>query len=140
MIPAHATTMVSEFKAAYKEAKAGVKEFMTQTSAPAEFEITIKGSVGVDNLFHPGDVVYCGSKLNMKAVVYTLPKIGDVIPATDLIGEYDAHVKVREILDDYPPRPAHLQAACDTHHDELFLVSLMTVLYLPKRVNTSWKL
>ncbi|MDC8910524.1 DUF5417 domain-containing protein [Citrobacter freundii] len=111
---------VDQFKAAYKEAKAGVKEFMAQPVAPAEFEITIKGSVGVDNLFHPGDVVYCGSKLHMKAVVTTLPKIGDVIPATDLMGEYDARVKVREILNDCPPRPAHLQAARDAHHNELF--------------------
>lgn len=111
---------VDQFKAAYKEAKAGVKEFMAKPVAPAEFEITIKGSVGVDNLFHPGDVVYCGSKLHMKAVVTTLPKIGDVIPATDLIGEYDARVKVREILNDCPPRPAHLQAARDAHHNELF--------------------
>lgn len=111
---------VDQFKAAYKEAKAGVKEFMTKPVAPAEFEITIKGSVGVDNLFHPGDVVYCGSKLHMKAVVTTLPKIGDVIPATDLMGEYDARVKVREILNDCPPRPAHLQAARDAHHNELF--------------------
>lgn len=111
---------VDQFKAAYKEAKAGVKEFMAQPVAPAEFEITIKGSVGVDNLFHPGDVVYCGSKLHMKAVVTTLPKIGDVIPATDLMGEYDTRVKVREILNDCPPRPAHLQAARDAHHNELF--------------------
>lgn len=111
---------VDQFKAAYKEAKAGVKEFMAKPVAPAEFEITIKGSVGVDNLFHPGDVVYCGSKLHMKAVVTTLPKIGDVIPATDLMGEYDARVKVREILNDCPPRPAHLQAARDAHHNELF--------------------
>lgn len=111
---------VDQFKAAYKEAKAGVKEFMAKSVAPAEFEITIKGSVGVDNLFHPGDVVYCGSKLHMKAVVTTLPKIGDVIPATDLMGEYDARVKVREILNDCPPRPAHLQAARDAHHNELF--------------------
>lgn len=111
---------VDQFKVAYKEAKAGVKEFMAQPVAPAEFEITIKGSVGVDNLFHPGDVVYCGSKLHMKAVVTTLPKIGDVIPATDLMGEYDARVKVREILNDCPPRPAHLQAARDAHHNELY--------------------
>ena len=65
MTLAHATTMVSgcgwwidlsevdQFKAAYKEAKAGINEFMAKPVAPAEFEITIKGSVGVDNLFHP---------------------------------------------------------------------------------------
>lgn len=111
---------VGKFKAAYKEAKAGVKEFMAQPTAPAEFEIIIKGSVGIDNLFHPGDVVYCGSKLHMKATVTKLPKIGDVIPATDIMGEYDSRVKVREILNDCPPRPAHLEAARNAHHSELF--------------------
>lgn len=86
-----------------------------------EFEIVIRGSVGVNNPFHKGDVVYFGSIQHMKATVTKLPKIGDVIRATG--GLYNAtedRVKVREILNDCPPRPEHLEAAMAAHHYELF--------------------
>jgi len=123
---------VSSFKKAYKEAKAGVKEFMAnqveavqaETVAPVEavapFEVCIKGSVGIDNPFYPGDVVYVGSIPDMKATVETLPKVGDVIQATDWRGNVESRVKVREALNDYPERPEHLQAAMNAHHHELF--------------------
>ncbi|WP_225760238.1 hypothetical protein [Leclercia sp. Marseille-Q4284] len=83
------------------------------------FEVTVKGSVGVNNPFHAGDVVYVGAIEGMKATVTAMPKVGDVITATDWRGNTE-RVKVRQVMNECPPRPAHLQACVDAHHDELF--------------------
>lgn len=89
----------------------------TNQKADEAFDIIIKGSVGVDNPFHPGDVVYFGSIQNMTATVTSMPKIGDVIEATGGVPvRTESRVKVREILNDMPPHPAHLQAARDAWH------------------------
>lgn len=87
---------------------------------PEAFEIEIKGSVGLSNPFHAGDVVYVGAIENMKATVTTMPKVGDVIEATGGIYNETQMVKVRQILNDYPQRPAHMEAAMNAHHHELF--------------------
>ncbi|MGG4735229.1 DUF5417 domain-containing protein [Leclercia adecarboxylata] len=131
---------IDDFKAAYKEAKKGLKAYMAaqaqagaaeeaahveavlaeEAEAEAEaFEVTVKGSVGVNNPFHAGDVVYVGAIENMKAAVTAMPKVGDVITATDWRGNVET-VKVRQVMNECPPRPAHLQAAMDAHHDELY--------------------
>lgn len=95
---------------------------VTEGEAPeAEaFEIIIRGSVGVNNPFHKGDVVYVGAMDNLKATVSKMPKVGDVIEATGGLYNETNMVKVRQILNDYPQRPAHMEAAMNAHYLELF--------------------
>lgn len=83
------------------------------------FEITIKGSVGVKNPFHAGDVVYVGAIEGMTAIVTTMPKVGDVVKATDWRGN-EENVKIRQILNEFPQRPEHLEKAMAEYHEELF--------------------
>lgn len=115
-----AKLLAEQIKAA-EAAEAATKE---------EFEITIKGSIGVDNPFHTGDVVYFGSKLFMKATVTKLPKVGDVIRATDtLFNETDDRVKVREVLNDCPPRPENLEQAFKSYQIAMLNADYGTVEY-----------
>lgn len=93
---------------------------MAEEAEAEQMQIIVAGSVGVDNPFHPGDVVYVGRIDSMPATVDTLPKVGDVIEAYYWLDKTNVRVKVREVLNDMPPRPAHLQAARDAHHNELF--------------------
>lgn len=76
---------------------------MAEEAEAEAFEVTVKGSVGVNNPFHAGDVVYVGAIEHMKATVTTLPKVGDVIEATGGIDNETNMVKVREVLNDCPP-------------------------------------
>ena len=96
-----------------------VSERNAQVEEPEEFEIIVKGSVGVTNPFN-GDVMYVGAVEGMPATVRKMPKVGDVIEAYYWVNKNPERVKVRQILNDCPPRPAYLQAAMDAHHEELF--------------------
>lgn len=96
-----------------------VAELNAQAEEPQEFEIIVKGSVGVTNPLN-GDVIYVGAVENMSATVRKMPKVGDVIEAYYWLNKTTERVKVREILNDCPPRPAHLQAARDAWCNERY--------------------